>query len=113
MSVKSDVFVSAAQEQSNAYASYSTPLIPPPASAPAQDDLASLQKNGDPSAQGHAVVNFSTANTCDSVTINTGDRQRLIPQLQTGWRPTSSQKLYKLLKSVENHRKTFIKTEKT
>ncbi|RVE63521.1 hypothetical protein OJAV_G00137140 [Oryzias javanicus] len=67
-----------AQEQSNAYASYSTPLAPPPASAAAQDDLAGLQKNGDASAQGHAVVNFSTANTCDTVTIHTASSPRKI-----------------------------------
>lgn len=75
-----DFFVSAAQEQSNAYASssYSTPLIPPPAAAAPQENLAGPQKNGDPNAQGHAVVTFSTANTCDTATIHTGAHQHLM-----------------------------------
>uniref|UniRef100_A0A3P9IS57 Zinc finger protein-like 1 n=1 Tax=Oryzias latipes TaxID=8090 RepID=A0A3P9IS57_ORYLA len=69
-----------AQEQSNAYASssYSTPLIPPPASAAPQENLAGPQKNGDPNAQGHAVVTFSTANTCDTATIHTASSPRKI-----------------------------------
>ncbi len=69
-------FRSTAQEQSNIYPSntYNTSLSPPPnsVSSPAQEDLGGPRKNGDPNMQEHAVVNFTTATTCDTITIHAG-----------------------------------------
>ena len=68
--------VSTAQEQSNVYPShsYNTSVSPPPnpVPAPAQEDLGGPRKNGDPNLQEQSVMNFTTANACDTVTIHSG-----------------------------------------
>lgn len=79
--------LSTAQEQSNVYPShsYNTSLEPPPSSVspPAQEDLGGSHKNGDPSVQDHAVVNFTTpTTTCDTITIHTGRAVDAVPSLQ-------------------------------
>ncbi|KAA8587210.1 hypothetical protein FQN60_001046 [Etheostoma spectabile] len=73
-----------AQEQSNIYPSHSyntnTSLSPAPnsVSPPAQEDLGGPRKNVDPNMQEHSVVNFSTATTCDTVTLHTASSPRKI-----------------------------------
>lgn len=70
------LFVSTAQEKSNIYPShsYNTSLNAPPnsVSPPAQEDLGAPHKNGDSNVQDHAVINFTTATTCDTITIHSG-----------------------------------------
>ncbi|XP_070839918.1 zinc finger protein-like 1 [Chaetodon trifascialis] len=71
-----------AQEQSNIYPShsYNTSLSPPPNSVapPGQENLGGSRKNGDSNMQEHSVVNFTTATTCDTITIHTASSPRKI-----------------------------------
>ncbi|XP_029925295.1 zinc finger protein-like 1 [Myripristis murdjan] len=71
-----------APEQSEIYPSqnYNSSLSAPPTSVavPAQEDHGVPRRNGDPAMQEHSVINFTTATTCDTITIHAASSPRKI-----------------------------------
>ncbi|KAM4620536.1 zinc finger protein-like 1 isoform 2-T2 [Polymixia lowei] len=71
-----------APEQSEVYPSHtynpSLNQAPTPAPLPAQEDHGAPRKVEDPVMQEHSVINFTTAPTCDTITIHTASSPRKI-----------------------------------